>query len=218
VEPFAIITPSRDRPKMFSFCIEQLNRQEVQPTNRYYMNIPPVDSQPDLIRRIRNGIELAQRDGIDIVYIIEDDDQYPSNYFELMEIGDNDFIGFSDTYYYSLSFKTWRHQYHNTRQDGPRSSLFCTGFRISALKDFRWPPDHYLWLDIKLWEYARDSRKKVKLMENNPCLGIKGHGEGMHAGKSHRLTFEHLDRDLTFLEKRTEPYQFEFYKNWINAK
>jgi len=209
---FATITASRDRPKMFSFCREQLDNQTLQPKNKYFINYSAKDSQPDLIRRIRNGIELAQSEGIDIVYIWEDDDCYPSNYLEIMQhnIGDNDFIGYNDTFYYSLKSRTWMYQYHPRR-----SSLFCTGFRISALKDFIWPPDHYLWLDVKLWEFARDTKKKVKLMEGNPCLGIKGHGEGSYAGKSHRLTFEHQDYDLNFLQRRTEEYQISFYKNWM---
>lgn len=215
MDNFCTITPSRDRPKMFAFAKEQLDRQTVQPMDKYFISYSPTGSEPDLTRRVRLGIQLAEKHGIDIVYIWEDDDFYPKNYFELMDIGDNDFIGYSDTFYYSLKSKTWHHEYHNDRQtNGPRSSLFCTGFRVSALKDLVWPPDHYLWLDIKLWNYARDTRKKVKLMDGNPCLGIKGHGEGTHAGKSHLRTFEHADYDLNFLRKRTEDYQFEFYKNW----
>ena len=215
---FCTITPTRDRPKMLSFCRKQLDAQTVQPKNRYFISYDAKDSQPDLIPRIKAGIELAQRDGIDIVYIIEDDDALSSTYLQVMHtnIDENDFIGFSDTYYYSLKSKTWMHQFHGDRQNGgPRSSLFCTGFRISALKDFRWPPDHYLWLDIKIWEYARDTNKKVKLLEGNPCLGIKGHGEGSYAGKSHLKVFENIDKDFSFLEKRTEAYQLEFYKNWM---
>lgn len=205
-----IIMPDRgDRQKMSAFVKAQMGLTTKRPQNSYYIFDQPTDHQPDLTKRIRRGIELAERDGCEVVYIVESDDCYPANYFELMDIGDNDFVGYSDTYYYSIKSKTWQHEFHKGR-----SSLFCTGFRISALKDFRWPPDHYLWLDVELWNYARDQRKKVKLMENNPCTGIKGHFEGKHAGKSHLRTFEHPDYDMNFLRKRTDDYQFYFLKNW----
>lgn len=209
-EKFCTITPTRDRPKMLQFCRAQLELMTIHPQSKYFINYNPTDSQPDLIRRVRSGIELAQRDGIDIVYIIEDDDCMPADYFELMDIGDNDFIGSDSTYYYNIKNKTWRYQQHPGR-----SSLFCTGFRISALENFRWPADHNLFLDIALWDFARDTRKKVKLMSDNPCTGIKGHGEGMHGGKAHKQVLENKDNeDMDWLANRTDDFQFKFLSKW----
>jgi hypothetical protein len=219
MEAFAVIIPTRDRPKMLEFCKEQLSHQTIQPAVVFIDITPPSGPEPDLVRRIKLGVQTIKNHGIDFVFIIEDDDLYPKTYFETIikfATAGVDFVGYGDTYYYSLKSKTWRHQYHHTREhNGPRASLFCTAFRISALAKFCWPADHTMDLDIRLWNYARDHNMSRWMLENNPTLGIKGHGEGKTVMKSHNLTFEHQDFDLNFLERRCEPYQFQFYKRWM---
>lgn len=135
----ATITPTRgDRPQFFEFARVQLDRQTVQPDNRYYMAYKPDNGVPDLIQRVRRGIELARKDKMDAVFIIEDDDCYPSNYIEEMRkhFRDGDFIGYDDTLYYNVKNRTWLHQTHPKR-----SSLFCTAFLLSSVEDFIWPSD-----------------------------------------------------------------------------
>lgn len=205
MERFATITPTRDRPKLLSFCREQLSRQTIQPDLKVFIDVKPTDDQPDITKRIKQGIELVKREGIDIVYIVEDDDFYCKDYLERMQIGDNDFIGYQDTIYYHIKNRTWQGTTHPKH-----SSLFCTGFRISALDKLCWPADHVVFLDIKLWEYARDQWKKVKLMSHNPATGIKGHGIGKHGGKAHKWSMENKDPDMKYLRSRVEDYQFEF--------
>lgn len=203
-----VIVPDRgDRPQFFTFCLEQLRRmkKEQHLTDCYLMNWKPSDKEFDLTKRIRFGVEAAKRDGFDTVYIIENDDMYVQNYFELMNIGDFDFIGYSDTTYYNLRNRTWMNQSHPGR-----SSLYCTGFKLEAVSDFLWPADHHLWLDLRLWDHARDKGKRVKLMTGNPNIGIK-HSIGLTAGKAHRMTMANHDPGMEFLKSRVEDYQFEFY-------
>jgi hypothetical protein len=195
-----------DRKVFFDFCLDQLRiMHNGNMDNAIIINDRPENGQHDLVKRFKKGIAIAKEKGFDVVVVVESDDQYPSDYLERISINGADFVGFENTVYYNVRNKTWMSQTHPKR-----SSLFCTAFKVSALDDFIWPADHYLWLDVKLWEHARDRRKPVKFLGSNPCTGIK-HGCGMVAGKSHHRLLEHNDRDMSFLRSRTEPYQYEFY-------
>jgi hypothetical protein len=195
-----------DREVFFNFCLDQLRIiHNGNMDNAIIINDPPTNHEHDLVKRFRKGVAIAKEKGFDAVAVVESDDQYPSDYLQQMTLNGSDFVGYESTVYYNIRNKTWMHQTHPKR-----SSLFCTAFKISALDDFIWPSDHYLWLDIRLWEHARDKRKPVKFLGANPCTGIK-HACGMVAGKSHYRLLENNDKDLSFLKTRTENYQYEFY-------
>lgn len=204
---FAVIVPTRgDRPQFFEFCKWQLDRQTLQPKNRYYIAYEPESEEMDLVKRIKSGVELAKRDGIDLVFICEDDDFYPSNYFERFapHFKSYEFFGGEHTTYFNLrnkTYKTWAHP--------NRASLFTTGFKISALNLFQWPSDNEKFLDIKLWEYARRRKKKFII---SGTVGIK-HGLGKTAGKGHIMRLGKVDTDLTFLKLHVDPVSFQFYKD-----
>jgi hypothetical protein len=206
--PFATITPSRgDRNKLLGFTMSRLNVQY-----KIACVEPPASDAIDIVPRVKHGIEVAKRNGYDFVFIVEDDDYYPLDYFELFEDFEQfDFVGYSDTTYYNLKAKTW----HAFDHPG-RSSLFCTGFRISALDRFTWPKDNYAWLDVKLWEYANRFDNRIRLIQNNPALGIKGHGQGKVAGKGHVIELKNHDPDLSFLKSRVDQQAFEFYQTLMN--
>lgn len=205
----ATITMSRgDRPQFLEFCKEQIARQTVKPDKAYFITYPANGLEFDLTQRFKMGYEMAKADGVERLYVIEDDDFYEEYHLQKLEseIGDADFIGYSSTLYYNLRNRSWMHQTHPGR-----SSLFCTGFRVSALSDFIWPPDHYLWLDMKLWEFARDKGKKVKLIDQNmSCMGIK-HSIGLTAGKAHKQMLPNRDMDLSFLRSRVSDFHYQFY-------
>jgi len=205
METFAVVIPSRDRPELFKFCREQIERQTIQPKNKYFIAFKPENGKPDLVKRIKNGVQLAKNDGIDYIVLIEDDDAYPSKYLEQIDFN-ADFFGYEQTVYYNIKNRTYGEFKHRGR-----SSLFCTGFKVSALDDFVWPPDDTVFLDIKIWEFAQKKKKKITLLKNNPCLGIKGHGEGTSGGKGHRMKLKNQDNDLSFLRSRVDPIAFEFY-------
>lgn len=170
---------------------------------------PPIDNKVDLAYRIKKGIQVAKRNGYDSVYIIESDDYYPENYFELMPLGDFDIIGYQNTIYYNVRNNTYSHLHHESH-----SSLFCTAFKISAFEDFGWDstPDDLLFLDIVLWKYAKRAGLNWKLLrDENPCLGIK-HNMGKVGGKGHKMILDHSDNDLSFLKRKVDSEAFEFYK------
>lgn len=195
-----------DRPQFFNFCLDQLRvMHNGNMDNAIIINEPPISHEHDLVKRFRKGVEIAKAKGFEVVYIVESDDSYPSDYIDRMYVNGADFVGYEDTTYFNIRNRTWMSQTHPKR-----SSLFCTAFKLSAIEDFIWPADHYLWLDIRLWEHARDKKKKVKLMTSNPCIGIK-HAVGLCAGKAHKRILEHNDKNLEFLHSKLEPYQYEFY-------
>lgn len=173
--------------------------------NAYLMNDKPISEEVDLVPRIRKGVELAKRDGFEWCFIVENDDYYPEDYFGLLgDLSDVDFVGFSETTYYNL-----RNQTYETMQHPGRSSLFCTGFRISALDRFNWPKDTTTFLDIRLWEYATRFCR-FRLIDKNRCLGIK-HGVGKSGGKAHRNQLKNTDCNLEFLGYSVDEEAFEFY-------
>lgn len=203
-EKFCTITCDRgDRPKLYNFCIHQLSRMSVQPTETFFINHPPVSDAVDIVLRVRLGIAAAEKAGIDICYIVESDDYYPADYFRTMAIGDNDFIGASKTTYYNVKSNTYQEQEHPNR-----ASLCFTGFRISALRGFSWPPDDMVFLDLALWRFAQ--KKRHKLIPESVGLGIK-HGIGMVGGKGHRMKLKNADPDYSFLKSRVDSEAFDFY-------
>lgn len=211
---YCTITPSRgDRSELLSFCVQQLKKMNSgYPMNAYIINGRPKSAEVDLVPRIREGVEMAKRDGFEFVFIVEDDDWYPANYFSLFgDLSDLDFVGFSDTTYYNIKTRTYDTFIHYSR-----SSLFCTGFRISALDKFNWPKDNEKFLDVKLWEYAMRYDLRINLLQGNPCLGIKGHAQGKVAGKGHVIGLKNQDKDLSFLQSSVDNESFEFYKQLMD--
>jgi hypothetical protein len=203
---YCTITPTRgDRPKLLAFCKHQLDRMGEGRPN-FIIDHKPRSTLPDLVGRIKEGIIKAKEVGAEYVFIIEDDDAYPINYLRT-KILDFDFFGYNTTTYYNLKNQTYATFKHKNR-----SSLFCTGFRVEAMEDFRWPAPTSVFLDLEIWDYAIRKRKRVVLENNNPCVGIK-HGIGLCGGKGHRMKMGSQDKNYRHLEKLVDNEAFEFYKS-----
>lgn len=210
---FATITPSRgDRGQLLDFCKHQLSRMTVKPDKSYFIDWKPQSKDFDLVTRIKDGVHQALHDGFNEVFIVEDDDWYPANYFETMSLNGCDFIGQNTTTYYNLRNRTWQTMSHPRR-----SSLFITGFKLSALKDFQWPHKHERFLDISLWKYAEKFR--TKFVETG-AIGIK-HSCGLFAGKGHVLYMKNHDLQLNWLKNNVDSVAFDFYiklmDSWKNG-
>jgi hypothetical protein len=206
MDNYCIITPDRgDRPELLSFC-----KYQVDVKDHFIIDYKPSSLEVDIIPRVKAGIEQAKAKGYDFAFIVESDDYYSPEYFSLLthNLDNYDFVGFSDTVYYNLKNRTYQTFDHS---EDRRSSLFCTGFRISAMDKFDWPKDKYKWLDIRLWEYANLSNKRIKLLRDNPNLGIKGHNQGIIAGKGHSMFLKNMDPSLDYLKSRVDENAFEFY-------
>lgn len=204
---FCSITPTRnDRPEFDEFCKYQLSRMTLKPDKSYFIDYPPTDDRKDLVPRIKKGIELAKADGFDKVYIVENDDFYVKNYFERMEF-EGDFVGCNRSLYYNISNRTYEYLHHPNH-----SSLYCTGFKISALDQFQWKEvqPQVAFLDLKLWRYAFRQNKKINLKLDSIGVSIK-HGIGMAGGSGHRRTLKRSDQNLEFLKEQVDSEAFDFY-------
>lgn len=168
-----------DRPQFLERCVEQMNNQTVKLHKHYIIDYKPLNDECDLIPRFKKGIELAKADGIDFIFIFEDDDYYPNDYIEKTYKHGFDIIGYSKTIYYHLGLKGIKEMDHKNR-----SSLFCTAFKINALDSFTYPNDKEPYLDIHLWKYAIKNLKYY-LCKEPVAIGVK-HGIGKAGGNGHK--------------------------------
>lgn len=204
---FATITPTRgDRGQLLEFCKHQLSRMTVKPDKSYFIDWEPKSEEVDLVPRIKDGIAQAEVDGFDEVYILEDDDFYRPDHFERLQLNGADFIGEEKTTYYNLRNQTWQTMNHTGR-----SSLFVTGFKISALKNFNWPRLNERFLDISLWDHAKRHKLKRKWVETG-AIGVK-HGQGLFAGRGHVMEMKNKDLEMEWLKANVSTDAFLFYKS-----
>lgn len=175
----------------------------VKPDKSYFIDWKPQGEDVDLVTRIKDGVHQALRDGFNEVYILEDDDFYEPDHFEKMKLGNADFIGEEKTTYYNLRNRTWQTMAHSGR-----SSLFITGFKLSALKNFEWPHRTERFLDISLWRYAKGLKRKFV---ETGAIGIK-HNIGLCGGKGHVLRMKNEDLEMEWLKENTTQDAYIFYK------
>jgi hypothetical protein len=204
---FATITPTRgDRPELLEFCKHQISRMTVKPAKSYFIGYPPTKF-PDLVDRIRMGVQRARTDGFSFVFIVEDDDFYPADYFERIAPTDNDcFIGSEQTTYYNLRNKTYDSFLHPKR-----SSLFTTGFNLDCIKYFEWPKPETIFLDVEMWKFAGQKQLKRRFVETG-AIGIK-HNTGLVGGKGHKMTFKNMDEEMAWLKSKVDQESYIFYKS-----
>jgi len=209
MEKFAVIIPDRnDRPELTEFCFRQLSRMTKKPDEVIHVNFKPVDEGYDLVERIHYGIMAAKGMGIDLCFIMENDDNYPADYFERFGDMSADFFGDDLTFYYNLKNRTFKSFYHKGR-----SSLFTTGFRASKLDGFQFSGDNMI--DIRLWRWAADKKLKTRWI-NSGCIGIK-HGLGLCGGKGHKMHWpENHDPKMNWLKSRVSDESFDFYQSLSN--
>lgn len=203
---FCTITPTRnDRPELLSFCKHQLSRMNTKSDKSYFIDYEPIGNQVDIVPRIKRGIELAKSDGFDLMFIVEDDDHYSKDYFD--NIPDGDFIGSDRTTYYNLKHHTYQ-EWHHPR----RSSLFTTGFKISALEGFEWPAENERFLDLALWDYGSREKRKNIVWRESKAIGIK-HGIGLLGGRAHMNINKYHDHDWAWLKENVDAEAYAFYKS-----
>lgn len=204
---FCTITPDRgDRPQFTEFCKHQLSRMTVKPAHSYFIDHAPDGDGVDLILRVREGIIQAKADGFTKIFIIENDDYYPANYFTKMKLEEPvDFIGSLTTFYYNIFDRRFQRIQHDNR-----SSLFTTGFTYNAIEYFNWKrlKQTDIRLDIAFWDHARRFQKQFVVPG---AVGIK-HGLGMCAGAGHYKDLKEADSDFVWLKNHVDSEAMIFYK------
>lgn len=199
----------QDRPELLAHCKWQVGRFVSSFDEHLIVDYPAKSDRPDLTDRVKAGYEYAKVQGYDWVAIIENDDHYTKTYLHhiLLKANESDFIGSEFTYYYNLKNRTWERSMHPNH-----SSLFCTAFRVSAMKDFKWNLANKVFLDVDLWKYARRFRRTFVEL---PAIGIK-HGIGLCGGKGHVQNLPNKDPDMKWLQSKTDEVSFNFYQTLSN--
>ncbi len=207
METFGIIIPDRgDRPALTNHCFRMLNRMTKKPDFVYHVNYNPIGEGFDLVERVFDGVNRAKSDGIDLVFIIEDD-YYPADYFERFGDFTSDFFGDDLTFYYHLRQRAFASLPHPKR-----ASLFTTGFRISHMNGFQWGGNQFL--DLRIWQWANKHIKWRKFV-NTGAVGVK-HNLGLCGGKGHTMRMPHQDPKMEWLGKRVDAESLDFYKSLSN--
>ena len=204
---FATIIPDRnDRKELTDQCFRQLGRMTLKPDHVYHINYHPESEGYDLKTRLHRGYLQARSDGYDWIFVCENDDYLPNDYFERFRpyMDKYDFIGQATTIYYHLGARVWREQNHNHR-----SSLFTTAFRVSAMANFDWAKAAMVFIDLDIWNYAR--RKGGCKFIQTGAIGMK-HGQGLCGGIGHKQTSGHRDDDMLWLKERVDKDSYLFYK------
>jgi hypothetical protein len=179
----------------------------IKPAKSYFIDHAPRSNEKDLVGRLQMGIALARQDGFDKVYIIESDDAYPADYFERMAFLNYDFVGDDFTCYYHIKNNGIQIERHPMR-----ASLFTTGFRISALQNFKWPEPNKVFVDIELWRHAQRRRLKRRFADSG-AVGVK-HGYGITGGIGHKESiYKKFDQDWTWLKSKVDQQSLEFYQS-----
>jgi hypothetical protein len=204
----ALLTVDRgDRKPMFDHCLWQASRFVSSYDRHILITRLSKSIAPDLTERFKEGYDEAVKCGVDFIIVIESDDWYHESYTHQIakKFEGADFIGSEFTFYHHLGNRTWEKTHHPNH-----SSLFCTAFRVSAMKDFKWHTANKVFLDLDIWRYARKFRRSFLEL---PAIGIKGHNFGLTAGKGHRQVMANKDPDLSWLKARVDEKSFEFYKS-----
>lgn len=205
-----IIIPDRgDRPSFMEHCMRMLESQTLQPFIVSVVNYHPVNSDIDITARYRTGYDSLRNKGLDVIFLIENDDWYSDDYLETMYNGwlfhnKPDIFGCTYTVYYHLNLKR-----HFTFHHIDRSSAMNTMLRPDM--QFEWCKDSDPYTDMHLWT-------TLKGITWNPgriiCMGMK-HGIGkcggyMHISRLHR--FDTADDGL--LQKTVDANSLAFYNTF----
>ncbi len=223
---FGIIIPDRnDRPQFTANCLRMIEAQTIKPTIIEHVKDFPIDvnadgyvepvqpgNKADITLRYRIGYERLRGKGLDVIFLIENDDWYSPDYFEVMldawkKHGYTDIFGTNYTKYYHLKLLSHFDMNHQTR-----SSAMSTMLKPNL--DFAWCKDEDPFTDLHLWRTLKGVTFKP---HKHICMGFK-HGVGLCGGKFHTSKLYRYDQsgqkdsDMSFLKSTLDEKSFEFYK------
>ncbi len=212
----SLITPTRDRPEAFTFCVQWMSRQTYQgavqwiivddgdaPVNRdlwknwplpawqiFYKRRKPCDAANTLPQNMTAALPLVTGEKI---LIIEDDEYYSPRYIEEMssQLDQVDLFGEGPARYYNVVDRHWR-----LPKEPAKHASFCrTGIRSKLL-----PHLHNAvemagscgdpWIDLRLWGlrelWIPEGTTKKILPDLILSIGIKGLPGRGGLGTQHR--------------------------------
>lgn len=214
-----VLIPTRgDRPKMLNFCLDRLDKQTYKPTEVEVVDDTPLSKDKDITWRYRIGCERLMSKGVDVIFLMEDDDYYHTYYLEYMldawnKVGCPDIFGIGETTYYHLGIKS----YYNVRHP-LRASAFSTMMTTRGLQNMKWPNDNYPFTDIELWKNLKGHT--FMPLYKKMAIGIKGYDMGeLFGGIGHDKNwsgYNNPDPGLLWLKDNIDKEAFDFYKKIMN--
>lgn len=205
-----IIIPHRNnRPHFLKNCFRMIDAQTVQPDHVELVNDSPRDEKIDITWRYRTGYDKLRNKGLDVIFLMEDDDWYSPTYIETMlhewiKAGCPDIFGTDFTIYYHILLKKYFKFDHDDR-----SSAMST--LIKPDLNFEWCVDSEPYTDIHLWKVLDG-----KVFHPDPliCIGVK-HGIGKTGGFHHNSKIHRYKHEMdisTFMD----PESFRFYDTYFD--
>lgn len=200
----ALIPDRGDRPEFIEHCLNQVEKMGFDEV--IHVNYKPVSADFDLKDRIYKGYKIAVEKKVEWVFVIENDDFYPSDYLSKFRpyLDNCEFIGDETTIYYHLKSRLYKQMIHRRR-----SSLFTTAFKVSAMATFNWKAAKMVYFDMDLWKFAQ---KKKKVFIETGAIGLK-HSQGLCGGIGHKMKAGIKDDNMNWLQLQVSPESFEFYKS-----
>ena len=239
----ATLTCTGNRPLALALCDKYLNAQTRQPDYRimiddgahpsitanvakryvYDRRFPlPTDPPHTLVLNMRKGLDLAEKLGVDILVMAEDDDVIFPPWLEYVEReiekGAN-IVGEGHFYYYNVFHRKWL-RWKNVKH----AALCATAIHKNVfplLREMLESTDPYI--DIRLWAEARQRFKwSLRKPMNNDCMvvGMKGVPGRPGQGQGHEQSWEGWsdDKDCKMLDlllgKYAEPYKSMWKGDW----
>lgn len=228
-----LITPTGSRPEAFKLCEKFMARQTFKgsiqwivvddsPKNptvctmgqEYYVG-PLEWSEGINTQRYNLALGLSKVKG-DYVFIIEDDDNYQSEYIEVyLDFLKRAFlVGEGETFYYSLKEEAYKPMLNYKH-----ASLCQTAFRKGAIP-FITKAIHSgeVYTDIVIWNRAKQGNIKHILFNGmNLCTGIKGFVGRTGIGVGHRPADFIPDPDHRVLRQLVRN-DYNLYKPFLGKK
>ena len=126
-----IIPDKSDRPKFLENCLRMINSQTIKPDIIELVNDKPIDINPDgyalpekrncdITLRYRTGYDRLRNKGINVIFLMENDDWYAPDYIETMlkyweKYGRPDIFGTNYTIYYHIKLFAYFTMNHSMR-------------------------------------------------------------------------------------------------------
>ncbi len=180
-----VITPTRGtRPAFLERCKYYVSRQTV-PVEHLIVDYPQKRFQYDLTDRYRVGLKKLENK-CDLIFFMEDDDYYPSNYIETMvnewKISEEpEIFGIGESYFYHAEEKfVWYKKHPETS-----SCMYQMCIRADAIKKIDWSLVNDLFTDSGLWKQLKWGNITIGMPL---AIGIK-HGRGECAAGGHNRWF-----------------------------
>lgn len=185
-----------------------INTQSLLPKIITIVNDTPTSKECDITKRYRMGYDRLRNLGLDVVFLIENDDWYAVNYFEKMlfywdHYNRNDIFGTNYTIYYHLKLKAWHKMLHDDRASAMNTL-------IKADLNFNWGNDNDPYTDMHLWKTLKGQTFEAPEIIS---IGMK-HGIGKCGGAFHidRLQrYINKDEDMLWLKRKIDQNSFDFY-------